>query len=54
MTRSVWRRRGMATLEVVLILGVSFPTAVAIYWLFERGVEHFFFALGNLVGLPYL
>lgn len=47
------RRGGMAALEVVLILGVSFPTAVAIYWLFERGIEHFFFALGNIVGSPY-
>jgi hypothetical protein len=44
----------MAALEVVLALGVSFPLAVSIYWLFERGVEHFYFALGNSVGWPYM
>ena len=52
MTR-IRRRGAMVALEVVMTLGVSFPTAVAIYWLFERGVEHFFFALGTMVGWPY-
>lgn len=47
------RRGGVAALEVVLVLGVSFPMAAALYWLFEKGVEHFFFALGNMVGWPY-
>jgi hypothetical protein len=51
-----WRphvRRGMATLEVVLVTGLTLPLAFAIFWTLVLAVRRFFGMLGTGVGLPY-
>ena len=51
-----WRprvRRGLATLEVVLITGLTLPLAYAVFWVVVLTVRRFFGMLGNGVGLPY-
>jgi hypothetical protein len=46
--------RALATLEVVLVLGVSIVPATAIMWMGVRACRNYSSLLGSLVGMPYM
>lgn len=52
--RSTVRRSGLSMLEVVMTAAVCVPAASALYFLYEKVMNHYFFMLGNSVGCPYL
>jgi hypothetical protein len=54
MRKSKNSRRGLATLEVVIVTGLTLPMAALIYITLEAAMEIFFFMIGNLVGCPFL
>lgn len=46
-------RRGMASLEVVLATGVTFPVVGGMFYLGVRACRNLFHVIGNLVGWPF-
>jgi hypothetical protein len=52
--RSNVRRPGLSMLEVVATAAVCIPGAAALYWLYEKVMNHYFFMLGSSVGMPGL
>ncbi|MEQ8789198.1 MAG: hypothetical protein RIC55_22990 [Pirellulaceae bacterium] len=48
------RRGGAVELEAVLITAVTFPLAVALYYLAMRGFTYLYEMIAALVGWPYL
>jgi hypothetical protein len=47
-------RRAAASLEVVMVTGVSFPAAVILYYLAMRACRGLYHVMGNWVGSPYM
>lgn len=50
---SLPNRRGSAAVDVVLTLGVTFPIAVAFYWLAQTACGNLHDLLSAIAGSPY-
>lgn len=48
------RRPGLAAIEIVMTAGVCIPAASAFYFVYEMVLNHYFFMVGNAVGMPIL
>jgi hypothetical protein len=47
-------RRGLSALEVVITLGVTFPIAMALYFLGRDACARLFYIVDSLVSWPFL
>jgi hypothetical protein len=44
------RRTGFAAMDAVLTMAVSLPASAALFWVFVRGCDAYFFILGAGLG----
>jgi hypothetical protein len=47
-------RKGMATLEAVLVVAISLPMAAWVFRFLCQLMERLFFMIGTVVGSPYV
>jgi len=52
--RSRRHRRGLSALEVIITLGVTFPIAMALYFLGRDACARLFYIVDSLVSWPFL
>jgi hypothetical protein len=48
------RRQGLSAMEVVITLGVTFPIAMALYFLGREACVRLFYIVDSLVSWPFL
>jgi hypothetical protein len=53
-SRRLRSRRGLSAMEVVITLGVTFPIAMALYFLGRDACARLFYIVDSLVSWPFL